>query len=460
MQYVRFEDHQRLDTIDQKAIQELVDEYVREAQGSFLGGGFSGAASPVVRTGWDAGGPHIMKLGRFAAVTSVSKATLSGEEVITDSRVVVFDPADVGHSNYPISFAAQRALAEAEDWNYYPFIWAKAFEYVTDVDNRRFWDTGAGEEINIPDFATRSVLRVEFTVEPTTPAGTGWFKVARVTNWLGGAVTGPTISTEWFFDSDTLYDHLSLSHEDRVRYSDTTGVEWENLSAIKQVPRSLGILHHLLLLRRQCHRMMAFGTEDPVGVAQVDWDERPRYSLNAIYKILSDMTLLVDSHESQLNDQFVAASAIVKYVPDPETANEGAVSITHGRGLSVTQVAVASLTFLFEVTRPQGLSVTQWRDAYVTGISISDVLVPPGAQQGHADAKFPLRFFPIIPEASTQVSDFMTDGVMRFQMVPMQDQNQDGVFKPIEDTQDGFVWAEFREFRFSITLHCSLNSNS
>lgn len=456
MRTARFSDHQRLDTLDQKRIAEFGYDYDMRSLGTVLGGGFHGAASPVRRTEWITGAEYFMELGKFGVVVSQSVGTEAAEEVLSSSKVVQFDPTQSGHQNYPIDFTAQRALALAGGWDYYPFIWVAARDYQDQIDNRRFWDTGTATEVVDPAYATVLDTRLEFAVSVDEPAGLGWTKIAKVTNWLSG-LAPPLIQTEFYFDSDAMFEYLGLANESRIRYSDTTGVELSSFD-IKELPRSLGVLGHLLLLRRQIHNLIAFGTEDPDDVQNQDWDARPLLSLNGAYKELTALSPIISGHTAQLNDQFVAGTGIVKYVPNNASPNAGAVTQTHGRGLSVSLVAGSDLLiFEVRVAKPEGFTTVEWAAAYVTAVHVSEILAP-GVVLGHVDAKQPLRILPVIAEANQQVSDFFNDdGVMEFQVQVFHDQDQDGVWKPVEDESDGFDWAQFVQFRFSITVHCSLN---
>lgn len=454
-----FSDYQRLDTIDQAAIQSLAYEYAEAAFGSVVGGGFEGAMSPLRSTAWAAGAEYFMSLGKFAFFSNVSFGTQDAEEVHSVAEVVQFDPADVGHSNYPIDFTAARASADAASWNEFPYIWARAIRYDTSVDNRRFWDTGAAAEINDPAYATRNVTRVEFSVNLLEPVGTGWCKVAQVSNWLAGNdVTGPLIETEFWFDSDEYYSYLGLANEANIRYSDTTGLELDDLQGINGLPRSLGILHHLLLARRQIHRALCDGQQDDAATSNIDWDQQPLLSLNGAKVELDALAATINNIQALQQDQFTAGSAMVLYTPNQGSPNDGAVQVTHGRNIVMGLAGGNPLVLTLTLSRPAGISSNDWANVYLNAVLIGDILTTP---QGTVGAKQPLRILPVIAPGDQQMSDlYNVDNDVEFQIHVYQDQDQDGVFSIVEDGASGFNWATFEPFSFAVSIVCSFNSKS
>lgn len=459
METVNYDDYQRLDTVDQVAIQQLTYQYITRALGGILGGGFHGAIAPLHKTAWVSGAEFFMQLGKCTFAFSVPNGTQQSEEVQTETKVVQFNPADAGHSNYPVDFTAARAIASAASWEYYPYIWARAIEYSTAIDNRRFWDVGSGTEVNDANYETRTVTRVEFMVAETEPVGTGWAKVARVTGWLAGDnVLGPVIFTEYWFDSDETYTYLNLPQDEQVRYSETTGAQLDSLTGIDDLPRTLGILHHLLFIRRQLRLLGSRGTFDPVGTTLADWDALPKLSVNGAYAEIETLKDTLDARVDQLDDHFVAASATVLCTPDTGTPNAVDVEVTHGRGISsITRAAGNPLIFTLEVSRPTRLTSVEWHDMYITSFQATEIY--DATNQGQANARFPLRILPVLPSASLQVSDFLNvSGNMEFQIQVFQDQNVDGIWGRVEDGVDGFTWANFDPFRFAIVVNCSLNA--
>lgn len=178
---VNLESQERLDLPDVLALQQLVAEYLVEAQGA-VGGARPGDGASSVATVSGSLNPLTFDSTDLSAVVIETPAMLINYRVaaegLHESQVVRYTPSDPG----------QQTTVDASSYasTGTPYLWARRYSLPTDADTRRKWSSGTESTFSL---ATRQRHRVEWALDPAdhrvTTGEPEWFIVARIVSWAG-----------------------------------------------------------------------------------------------------------------------------------------------------------------------------------------------------------------------------------------------------------------------------------
>ena len=306
---VRVSANQRLDKPDFDAIQSLVYRGVREAIGGMLGGS-AGALTPVVWSKSNANGVYLLSFEKMVVAWSKAVETRVEDrgfdpavtvDVGYESRIIPFDPDEIGHQNHPLDYTDART-AEQDNPGTKPYIWVRPVVVPADTDVRRFWSVAIGDETAAAT-ATRNFVRLQFAINETTPVqgiGDKWSAIARVMTWSGDDITRINAISVWDdpdiagmlqdpgdpedfnTDSASMAHPLQRMQEGSQARADGSEDDWQ-----QGTRRTLGLPQALQWVYSRLQRHISGGTEDPANTRIDPWWGVPQISLNGAYADLA-----------------------------------------------------------------------------------------------------------------------------------------------------------------------------
>jgi hypothetical protein len=301
---VQLYDDERYDVVDADRVQTLLHDYL-ELLGAMFGVTQGGTLTLLL---WDTTTLASIPVPEGLFFTGA----LSGAGGLAVGKVVRHDPTLPGQTS-TINLSGQEPGT--------PYIWARRTEVDSDLESRRQWDGGAGDEVTFTP-NTKKVERVVFGVGGTTPDGnSGWFKIARVVAW---AASKPAIQNLHPFD--WAWDGINGSNA-------TVGLVWNTFG---KVMGAGPLLAHLA-------RSLAV-IQDKSGGKR--WDDLPARDLTELDADLAAVEGTVTGQETVLANANgnVMAATFAGVIEQTGTSTYG---WSGGNIVSVTRVSEGELDIVF-----------------------------------------------------------------------------------------------------------------
>ena len=225
MDRVRFEDDERLDLPDTKALQSLVYEYLGRALGSLMGrpeyepneavGGWLSCESTELGFPQEGQLARPLEYDEDAQTISIKPGQFYTAEFTSSgvtAEILQYNPTATEQDTVSLDISSFVGSST-------PFtIWAYGVNQNTSTENRKFWDAISQTEIT-GTVNTRSIRKMAFTTKagssaPSTdlPTGASPFKIGKVASY--NPVTGNPVITPVFAFDVKLSEGMTLPHAD------------------------------------------------------------------------------------------------------------------------------------------------------------------------------------------------------------------------------------------------------
>lgn len=180
---VLFEDDQRLDAVDARALQVLIYQCVADALGGLMGE-TSGVLGGV---DFDTANPAAVGVGE-CVLAGFKRSTGSSARV--EGVIIHYNPAGNYQSQVTLPTLAPYAAGEET-----PYVWFCRAETAADRATRKRYQAGQ-ERSFTPLTRLRQNVRFGVTIDRTSPpdANNDWFVFGQVSDWVGGIPTITPIS--------------------------------------------------------------------------------------------------------------------------------------------------------------------------------------------------------------------------------------------------------------------------
>ena len=306
-QKVVFHPLERLDLIDVDALQAQVLEYISTLTGNLLGGSSTAEVSgmlkqPVtVSISNNVNNAYSIGFSDFVMVTNAADSTVPSSR---KSQVVVYDASDSFHGD--CDFATVRTTVqnyynnngqlpfkpsdpainygEAQDGQYYPYIWAKAAEVDTTSGNRRFWSIADGFEVT-QNVVTRRKFGVNFLVQKDKPAANlgNYVKIARIEEWTlnGASVQLNSSGIKFIYVADGLVPLPDRGNGSPLFYSAESRYNESDYGGLMGATR---------ILAKELDDMRGVGTFDANwGISTTNRSLNPLLSMDGLYDAIEKL---------------------------------------------------------------------------------------------------------------------------------------------------------------------------